>query len=685
LSNNVSGVMFSFPCGAGAMERSVLRFSKAHTCLLAFTSALLLCEIVVGRLCKSLINTVDSFHTLSVLVRIMLHPSLIRAGACVTSTPGPNACADPRERAQQRLPVRVPDSARMPSPHAVLPEAAGIAPAAFEGARYSVLRLRPFGALVSDLLLACLCVSFLLEILSHTLQPRPIRRPLLATVVGAVSLLFNGLMLVWRRGRGTDAGADGSSTSPPAIQYNHFNTTKNKGHGHSSSEASGSMLMFCNLRASNVQVPDRASQKCFLSFHKCPDTPTAHTSDSPHQSSHAEDAISHDSTGFQVSQHTFCLTGPRTEVANNNICVGCTVPSVSSRPPASGWCNQDSSRTGQQWQDIIWRTVTMIQGLLASVLVLVNGLLPLTLGPDCLPSLWGCHLLMYMDPGFSTLTVLVLLVGTLPELRRYGLVLLQACPAHVHAQELSAHVGRVSGVIAVHELHVWQLSALQLVASVHVHCLSGLGPLEYSGLLTAVTDVLKGFGLSHCTVQLEFLESASSQGQSTKTAMANSAEQTPCSLHCGEKCAKMMCCSPPQEQSCSTAPSSMDVEVKQQDIVVENTYLHIASFLSIFKLAVICLIILGKDPFTFFRMETPGIWVWGQENKIYACMMVFFLSNMIENQCMSTGAFEISLNDVPVWSKLESGHLPSMQQLVQILENELKLNAHMDTLPLQRS
>lgn len=30
--------------------------------------------------------------------------------------------------------------------------------------------------------------------------------------------------------------------------------------------------------------------------------------------------------------------------------------------------------------------------------------------------------------------------------------------------------------------------------------------------------------------------------------------------------------------------------------------------------------------------------------QVYACMMVFFLSNMIENQCMSTGAFEITLN-----------------------------------------
>ncbi len=37
--------------------------------------------------------------------------------------------------------------------------------------------------------------------------------------------------------------------------------------------------------------------------------------------------------------------------------------------------------------------------------------------------------------------------------------------------------------------------------------------------------------------------------------------------------------------------------------------------------------------------------------------------------------------DVPVWSKLESGQLPSMQQLVQILENEMKMNVHMDTLP----
>ncbi|GCC30353.1 hypothetical protein chiPu_0008801 [Chiloscyllium punctatum] len=128
-----------------------------------------------------------------------------------------------------------------------------------------------------------------------------------------------------------------------------------------------------------------------------------------------------------------------------------------------------------------------------------------------------------------------------------------------------------------------------------------------------------------------------------------------------------------------------DIRIEGENYLPQPIYRHVASFLSVFKLVLIGLIIVGKDPFPSLGMETPSIWHWSQQNKIYACMMVFFLSNMIENQCMSTGAFEITLNDVPVWSKLESGHLPSMQQLVQILDNEMKLNVHMDSIPLHRS
>lgn len=56
-------------------------------------------------------------------------------------------------------------------------------------------------------------------------------------------------------------------------------------------------------------------------------------------------------------------------------------------------------------------------------------------------------------------------------------------------------------------------------------------------------------------------------------------------------------------------------------IVLKGTFLlyfrrHIASFLSMFKLLVIGLIIIGRDPFALFGMQAPGIWEWGQGNKV---------------------------------------------------------------------
>ncbi|XP_078523336.1 thioredoxin reductase-like selenoprotein T [Lissotriton helveticus] len=128
-----------------------------------------------------------------------------------------------------------------------------------------------------------------------------------------------------------------------------------------------------------------------------------------------------------------------------------------------------------------------------------------------------------------------------------------------------------------------------------------------------------------------------------------------------------------------------DIRIEGENYLPLPVYRHIASFLSVFKIILIGLIVVGKDPFVLFGIQAPGLWIWGQENKVYACMMVFFLSNMIENQCMSTGAFEVTFNDVPVWSKLESGQLPSLQQLVQILDNEMKLNVPMDAIPHHRS
>uniref|UniRef100_A0AAR2JY73 Solute carrier family 30 member 1b n=1 Tax=Pygocentrus nattereri TaxID=42514 RepID=A0AAR2JY73_PYGNA len=383
--------------------------SAQAKCLLVFTSVLLLCEIVVGRLCNSLINTVDSFHTLY-----------------------NNHTED----------------------------------------RYSTLRMQPFGAAVSALLLGSLCVSISLEIITHTLQPHVIKHPLLATAVGAASLLFNTLILIWRK---MDIGLGGINKELTETQSEAFTTTNDK----------GSMLHINSQQGGG-------------------------------STTEVEEAVHHDHSTQEGPLHDgalmFCNPG---------------APSV-----------LDPGHWNQGYMNSI---VVVMHGLLGSVLVLVNGLALLLFGADCLQPHWVCHLLPYLDPVFSLATVLVLIARALPELRHHALMLLQAPPAHVHVEELTASIGRVPGVLAIHELHVWQLSEARLVASVHVHCPSGMGALECSELLVMVTEVLKSFGVSRCTVQPEFVAIHSDDPQSH-------AGSPYCSLRCGKECARKMCCAPPEVQ-----------------------------------------------------------------------------------------------------------------------------------------
>ncbi|KAB5575242.1 hypothetical protein PHYPO_G00218560 [Pangasianodon hypophthalmus] len=60
-----------------------------------------------------------------------------------------------------------------------------------------------------------------------------------------------------------------------------------------------------------------------------------------------------------------------------------------------------------------------------------------------------------------------------------------------------------------------------------------------------------------------------------------------------------------------------DIRIEGENYLPQPVYRHIASFLSMLKFAVIVLIIVGKDPFALFGMQSPGIWAWGQENKVY--------------------------------------------------------------------
>lgn len=93
-----------------------------------------------------------------------------------------------------------------------------------------------------------------------------------------------------------------------------------------------------------------------------------------------------------------------------------------------------------------------------------------------------------------------------------------------------------------------------------------------------------------------------------------------------------------------------------------------ARIMSLIKMALLVCLLFGQNPFSLLRLSTPTLYSWALRNKMYACLMIFFFFNSLESYLISTGAFEIFVNDVPLWSKLQSGRLPSSDEFVQMLQ-----------------
>jgi len=74
------------------------------------------------------------------------------------------------------------------------------------------------------------------------------------------------------------------------------------------------------------------------------------------------------------------------------------------------------------------------------------------------------------------------------------------------------------------------------------------------------------------------------------------------------------------------------------------------------------------------NMPPPNIYTWSQEHKIMACMSLWFIGNTVEGALLQTGAFEIDLNGMPLWSKLKSGRIPQGDEMFDILNNQMKLS-----------
>lgn len=107
-----------------------------------------------------------------------------------------------------------------------------------------------------------------------------------------------------------------------------------------------------------------------------------------------------------------------------------------------------------------------------------------------------------IDPLLSLLVALLLFRGALSLIRHTGHILMEGAPGHIDTAEMSRKmVAAVPGLIGVHHVHVWLLTAERPLLTAHL-ALAGDADSD-AALDSAKTFLLREYGIAHTTLQIE--------------------------------------------------------------------------------------------------------------------------------------------------------------------------------------
>jgi cobalt-zinc-cadmium efflux system protein len=116
--------------------------------------------------------------------------------------------------------------------------------------------------------------------------------------------------------------------------------------------------------------------------------------------------------------------------------------------------------------------------------------------------LTGWH---WLDPATSLLIVLVITVSTWSLLRDSTNLALDAVPGDIDLARVETELRALSGVIDVHDLHIWGLSTTETALTVHL--VRKVGD-DADLVRTACVRMRERFGIGHATIQVETAEMA---------------------------------------------------------------------------------------------------------------------------------------------------------------------------------
>ncbi len=117
--------------------------------------------------------------------------------------------------------------------------------------------------------------------------------------------------------------------------------------------------------------------------------------------------------------------------------------------------------------------------------------------------IWARPELQVVDPAVTLLFCPLVVGTTLSVLSQCVGVLLEGAPADVDRDALVGGLLSLSGIVDVHDLHIWSLRPGEAVLAVHVLVDGALDAVEWRALLHAATLTCTQHGVKHTTIQME--------------------------------------------------------------------------------------------------------------------------------------------------------------------------------------
>ncbi|KAK1888906.1 Zinc transporter 1 [Dissostichus eleginoides] len=360
------------------------------------------------------------------------------------------------------------------------------------------IRAEVMGALVNAIFLTALCFTIVLEAVERFTEPHAIESPLVVAGVGAGGLLINLLGLCLFHGHA------GSGHGHSHGGHSHGNKNKRGKNSQCENSGNGSSGEETNNLVGNHNSQGDVRPQNEIS---CKDSTDVQMNGNPH----FED-MDHDLDTSQLNMRGVFLHVLGDALGSVIVVVTAIIFTFVWQPCIEGetCMNPCINSHSTDHQHVNHTLVDLLEGPTMSAMKFA--------GP--------CWVL-YLDPTLCIIMVCILLYTTYPLLKESALILLQTVPKQINMHRLNERLLTLEGVLAIHELHIWQLAGSRIIATAHIKCHD---PTSYMEVAKRIKDFFHNEGIHATTIQPEFVTFSSESRDSL------------CELSCRTQCAPKLCC-----------------------------------------------------------------------------------------------------------------------------------------------